>query len=1524
MTVSGLPNDRPSSALSSPGVQALVVGTSSHVPGSALPDVPSVADTVLDLADTLVERCGLRPENLYGGGPLIDPPNLAVLGDALTNAAALATDLLLVYYVGHGLVDLDNELYLATWETDDPVRRLAYKALSYKAVRDALVECSAQSIIVVLDCCFAGRAYGTYDPAASAFELAAFGGTYLLMSSSRDERSLALPGERHTAFTGELLKLLRDGDPGGLPALTLEHVYEHLCRILPQRGAPAPRRQLSGRMGTLVLAPNPAAGSVPTMRPPHAAEARVDEVDVPCPYRGLAPFTADDARFFFGREAQTAELSAKVMSWAGESGPIAVVGPSGSGKSSLLLAGFLPTVRRGDLRMRGPQAWSSLTLTPEAEPLRRLARRLAKPAGTTEDELVESLRADPSRLDTVIRQSLRQQAEEHGGAERRLLILVDQFEELFTACTDEDERRAFVQALCAASTRTDDATPPPAVVVLVVRADFYALCMDYPELVAAFRERQVPVDAMRPGQLRDAIEKPAAEAGLLLEEGLTEMLLRDVGADRDDFSAGTLPLLSYALQRTWGNRDGRTLTLSGYQASGGVWQAVTQGADRVYADLDRWPGGQQAARALLLRMVHIGEGTEDTRRHVELTALLAERPDPADRSALVAARDALADARLITVEGDSAQIAHEALIRAWPRLRLWIKENRSGLLLHQQLTDTSAEWQRTDRHESLLYRGPKLAAARQWFAEPDNASTLGPLERRFLTTSTHAHRRRNWEKVGVAALLVIALVAGAVGIWQYRNATARQDVIASRQIALRADALRTGDPATALQLSLAAYRIAPTLEARSSLMASYATPYPTVLPAHDGRIVDIKSTSDRGTLASSGVDTKIRLWDVTDPLHPTRRAELETDAPAMMSISPDSRLLAAQSKHSFYLWDLTDPGDPTALARLDSPTTPRPSIVFSPDGTTVVTSGAAGTVQMWDITVPSHPEMTTLPVEGDTVAAVAFSPVGRILATGSAATGAGRGTTNVRLWDLANPHTPGLLATRSVDSALSLAFNPQANLLVAAGVIDSIDVWDVTNPRDPTARDVRTFTAEGNGDYRSVAFAPDGRTFFTAKSTGTVDQWEIADDQIAVYATLPGTPSVFAVALIPGDPVVASGSEDGAVRLWTSPRPVLPRSRIHEPGPGTAFSDDGRVFAASSATDDDPVRLWDVTDPFHPAEATVLPRPWVRAAFLPNGRTLISQSRDRASLALWDAEDPHHPTLAATFAGQGGVRSTSDAHLLALEERSNQRVAVWDISDSHHPTMAATIPARAEAEVSEVRTAFLGNTTLLVYDDDGVRLWDLTDVRHPMQVATLPIDRALGGVLYNSHTHLLNLWVHSGSVTMWDLSDVRNPRQFEKGGIVANVKGIDFIDDRTMAVVTANDGKVGLWDVADPNTPRLVASVPADSAVDHLIIDQKSRTLAQYTGQSATVHLWDVGDPRDPVDLGTVPGPGDNLEFSPDGQTIATQGTGPVLGAEVPLMNYRPDAVYKHLCSVTPQKITPEQWDRNVGNLHSYQNPCDE
>ena len=263
-------------------------------------------------------------------------------------------------------------------------------------------------------------------------------------------------------------------------------------------------------------------------------------------------------------------------------GPVAVVGPSGSGKSSLLRAGLIPAAESGALSGPGPATWPVVLVTPGEAPLRRLATALSPQAGLPASAIGDRLRADPASLAGLLDAILAARATPDAGP-ARVVLIVDQFEEVFALCPDEGERSAFIAALAAAGP-----------VVFALRADCYGHCLAYPALVPALRDRQVLIGPMTEAELRDVIGKPARAAGLALQPGLTDLLLRDISGGRtpgEDEAA--LPLLGYALLATWQRREGRALTMAGYQAGGGIWGAVAQAAERQYQQLD--PPGRDAA-----------------------------------------------------------------------------------------------------------------------------------------------------------------------------------------------------------------------------------------------------------------------------------------------------------------------------------------------------------------------------------------------------------------------------------------------------------------------------------------------------------------------------------------------------------------------------------------------------------------------------------------------------------------------------------------------------------------------------------------------------------------------------------------------------------------------------------------------------------------------------------------------------------------------------------------------------------------
>lgn len=486
--------------------------------------------------------------------------------------------------------------------------------------------------------------------------------------------------------------------------------------------------------GGALLAWVPDRGRRRAARQGTTGEGTASGTEVRCPYPGTAAFGTDDAGRFFGRERVVARLVGLLADRLGGGGPLVLAAPSGAGTTSLLAAGLVPALARGVLPLPDAAVPGVVMFTPTATPYRTLLDRLA--------EAAERPPAAPSPGP----------ATSPDGRARRgpVVVIVDQFEEVFTRCRDEAERERFVRLLCDLSTSWNG-EPPAALVVLGVRADHLERCRAYPGLAAALRDGRLDLGAMRPDELRDAITRPATAAGLELEPGLVELLLRDIGASADGYDPGALPLLAHALLATWQQRSGRTLTVAGYQLAGGVHGAAVAAAERAYASLRS--ADRDRARRLLLRLVQVGEDGRLTRHRVTRARLLRHVPDA------VGVLDAFARARVVTLDEHHVELTHEALLEGWPRLRGWIDADRTGLRIRQRLTEAAEAWEQDGRDPCHLYRGTPLTVALEWAADPRHRHQLSAMERAFLQASARAADRDTPRRYGRLLRRLIAMMA---------------------------------------------------------------------------------------------------------------------------------------------------------------------------------------------------------------------------------------------------------------------------------------------------------------------------------------------------------------------------------------------------------------------------------------------------------------------------------------------------------------------------------------------------------------------------------------------------------------------------------------------------------------------------------------------------------------------------------------------------------------------------------------------
>ncbi|MGV4891581.1 nSTAND1 domain-containing NTPase [Streptomyces viridosporus] len=610
-----------------------------------------------------------------------------------------------------------------------------------------------------------------------------------------------------------------------------------------------------------------------------SADSAQDGAQAAAPYKGLARFEAGDRDVFFGRERLVADL----LELLRRRRFVAVFGASGSGKSSLLRAGLVPALQH--TRDAGLRPAVIRILTPGERPAHTHAHVLV-PGGTDAQAGVGA-----------------------GGGEADTFVVVDQFEEVFTLCQDPAERARFLDLLLTAC-RPESRLR----VVIAVRADFYGRCAEHRHLAEALREAHVLVGAMGPAELRAVIVKPAAAAGLSVERALTSRLVQEV-AD----APGGLPLLSHVLMETWRRRRGKTLTLAGYEAAGGLADAVAKTAEDVYCQLTEKQAA--VARRLLLRLVAPGEDAPDTRRPADRKELTAHGRRESETGQVL---ESFARARLLTLDGDTVELAHETLLTAWPRLHGWIEQDRERLRAHRRLTEAARAWEELDRDPGALYRGSRLAIAREHLGD-ERLEDLTAMEHDFLRASTTAlaqeqqetartTRRLRWLRTGLSLVAVLASLTGAIAWQQSRFSDQRLAEATSRRVAAAAEAMRYADPLTAMRLSVAAWRISPTLEAKAALMGSLTQREQDVFTGPRAQAGDMRRLSSDGRTLMAASDGQVLLWNL-ERRQRTRTIPVGHDT-SLYNLSADGRYLLAVAGDTVQ-WQDTVSGQTTILP-LDS------------------------------------------------------------------------------------------------------------------------------------------------------------------------------------------------------------------------------------------------------------------------------------------------------------------------------------------------------------------------------------------------------------------------------------------------------------------------------------------------------------------------------------------------------------------------------------------------------------------------------
>jgi WD40 repeat protein/transcriptional regulator with XRE-family HTH domain len=1132
-----------------------------------------------------------------------------------------------------------------------------------------------------------------------------------------------------------------------------------------------------------------------------AETARQEDAPTPglAPYKGLLYFDETDYDLFFGREALTAQLVEHVMDLALDASTrlLAVVGASGSGKSSLVRAGLAVALKRA--------GWETCVFTPTVNPVRALE----------------------ANLNTARTQ----------GAER-LLVLVDQFEEVFTLCRDEMERIVFIEKLLSLAQDPLKVTT----VVIALRADFYSHCAQYPLLRQAVAAEQEYIGQMTAEELRRAIEEPARRGGWEFEPGLVDVLLNDIGAQgMSEPEPGALPLLSHALLATWERRRGRTFTLVGYHASGGVRGAIAETAESVFNDqLNQTQ--QELARDVFLRLTELGEGTEDTRRRAALNELVRQSAEAAQLRGVL---NTLAEARLITLNEDSAEVAHEALIREWQRLHEWLTQDREGLLLHRHLTESAHEWEVRGRDPYELYRGARLTQAREWAST--NEEGLNAAERAFLEASIEreqhdalereAQRQRELKAaqklaetekaraeeqsssvkrlrqrgVFLASALALAMIAVIIAGAFARNSQQQALISSVRELSNAANLNLEIDPERSILLALQAvnkmYAVDGTVlpEAEDALhRAVQDSRIELTLRGHDDVVWSAVFSPDGARVATASADGTAKIWDATTGKELLTMKGSAYGAVLNAIFSPDGKLLATSGADKIArIWDARSGEELLALSGHSDMVY---RIEFSPDASRLATISTDGTAKVWDALTGKA--LLTLN-QGDNAVPhwVTFSPDGSRIAVANT-----RGSNEgwVSIWDVVTGEM--LLALPDQNAFVnSVAFSPDGIHIVTTSDDQTARIWDAN-----TGEELLTFYGQ-TINVTNAAYSPDGTRIATAIGNGQVRVWDAATGQELL--TLAGhSTDLTTVAFSFDGTRIVSASRDGTARVWNvgpsqefltlvNAPPIL--SQI---GAKLAYSPDGTQLAV--AYSDPTAKVWDMT----------------------NGKLLFSLSGHTDEVIF----------IAYNYDGTQIVTASRD-----------NTAKVWDTKTGKE---LLTLPGHADA-VAGVAFSPDGSRLTTASFDETAKIWN-TETGKELFTLKGHTDWFVS-VVFSPDGSRLATSSFDGTAIVWDA--LTREKLFTLTGHIGTVRQVVFSPNGTRLATAGLEGNAKLWD-AETGKELLTFSGHTGQVLS-IAFSPDGKYIATASGDK-TAKLW---DPVTGEALLTLHAPDGltSVAFSPDGLQLA-------------------------------------------------------
>jgi WD40 repeat protein len=1061
-----------------------------------------------------------------------------------------------------------------------------------------------------------------------------------------------------------------------------------------------------------------------------------------CPYRGLEAFAEEHAGYYYGREHATRQLLDSLAA----RDFVPVVALSGAGKSSLLQAGLAKGLGDGAAAALAQRArcYQRAGSQPHAGLLRSMAQRGI--------DLPGDLAQAPAReLAAAIRAAVA------AACPTGLIVVVDQYERLYTDCPAE-ERKRFTELLLLLAAGLVK-------VVIGLRADFYDLALA--DLGERLADGQVALEPMSEQDLSRAVTEPAGKLQRSLEPGLARQIVTDV-RDRP----GDLPLLQFALTELW-ERD----------AEGGILTRETyEGLGIPLPDGERLPGAQGA---LVSRAEQLWEhlSVEDQLRLQRiLLGLIAVRPGGSgaasragtlrdlSRPALLAQWDAddqrliqqLIGARLLTADRSPAgsqaavEVSHEVLLRAWPRLRHWLDKRADFVQWRaRDLAPSLEHWLGSKESPGFLLPRPLLDPALRWLRDyPDELA--GP-PAGYIRASRRRRTRRRGLAIGTAAVLTAGSLAAAVIFFSLREDAVSQQQDAFRQLRVADSNLMIigsqtqsdTNPGLSRLLSVEAWRLNPSSDAWNAMLAATARPQEGTFTVPGGIHNPVDSVAfapDGKTLATGSYYGAVQLWNIASGQQAGRTINIPGSSTRdSMAFAPDGKTLATGSDGTVRLWNIAS-GQQVGRTITVPGGNPVDSVAFAADGKILATGSDDGEVQLWDVASGQQVGRTITVPGGNPVDSVAFAADGKILATGS-----DDGT--VRLWDAASGQQAGAITVPGGSTRDSVAFAPDGKTL-ATGTDGAVQLWNIASGQQTGA-----ITVPGGNPVYSVAFAPDGKTLATGSEDSTAQLWDVASRQQAGRTvTVPGSSTRDSVAFAPDSKILATGSDDGTVRLWDVASRQQAGRTITVPGgkqvDAVAFAPDGKTTTLATGGEDVTVQLWDIASGQQAGRTITFPGGATLEAVVlaPDGKTLAIGSD--GEVRLWDVASGQQAGSIITVPGSTfySVAFAPDGKTLATG--SDGTVRLWNIA-SGQQTGAIDVPGGKP--VDAVAFAPDGKTLATGSDDGAVQLWDVASGQQAGSAITVPGGKPVDAVAFAPDSKILATGSPDGTVRLWDVAYLADP-----------------------------------------------------------------------------------------------------------------------------------------------------------------------